>query len=155
MLMWHIKALVFFVQKLIARLKLQTERQKDGMTGWPNDTLADRTKTICCPIFYLGGIKRVRFAVKISIPKKKNLSMSSKRFNECIMNTINWVVDKAFKEIISLSKSIIIFKFFKQEEKSESCKIWFPDFFSKFVDLVPNLTHFEFFSKCIIFQTAM
>ena len=35
-----------------------TEWQNDGMTEWQNEGMTDRTKTICPPIFDLGGIKK-------------------------------------------------------------------------------------------------
>ena len=47
-LMWNIKALALTVQKLLARLKFQRGQ---------NYRMTDRTKTICPPIFDLGGIK--------------------------------------------------------------------------------------------------
>ena len=50
-LMWNIQGLAFTVQKLLARLKFQREWQHDGMT--------DTTKTMCPPIFDLGGIKNI------------------------------------------------------------------------------------------------
>ena len=62
--MWNIKVLALTVQKLLARLKFQrggqndrmTELQNDRMTELQNDRMTDRTKTICPPIFDLGGI---------------------------------------------------------------------------------------------------
>ena len=49
--MWNIRALALTVQKLLAMLKFQRGGQNDWMT--------DRTKTICPPIFDLGGIKNI------------------------------------------------------------------------------------------------
>ena len=37
------------------------------MTELQNDRMTDRTKTICPPIFDLGGIKRLIYTVHISL----------------------------------------------------------------------------------------
>ena len=48
----YIKALAFFLQKLLTRLRLKFRRD------WQNDRMTDRTKTIWPLIFDLGGIKK-------------------------------------------------------------------------------------------------
>ena len=56
-LILNIKALALTVQKLLARLKFQRGGQNYRMPELQNDRMTDRTKTICPPIFDLGGIK--------------------------------------------------------------------------------------------------
>ena len=55
-LMWDIKVLAFTVQILLERLKFQTVLKNDRMT--------DKTKTICPPIFDIGGTKTLFYTNK-------------------------------------------------------------------------------------------
>ena len=87
-LMWNIKALAFTVQKLLARLKFRREWQNDGMTEWQ--------KTICPPIFDLGGIKNsVQNKNKMECFYGLNLllwfgAIHRNRYSDSIWGTPSW-----------------------------------------------------------------
>ena len=86
--MWNIKALAFTVQKLtlLARLKFQRE--------WQNDRMTDRTKTICPPIFDLGGIKMQIVQIKVYILQKSvNFTDKSVRFTDKSVNFTDYSVN--------------------------------------------------------------
>ena len=71
--MRNIKALALTVQKLLARLKFSND---DRM----NDEITDRTKTLCPPIFNLGGIMK-----KISKTEYiKNIQRFTDSMNFCV-----------------------------------------------------------------------
>ena len=71
--MWNIKALALTVQKLLGRLKFQRGGQNDRITEWQNDRMTDRTKTICPPIFDLGGIKNITEAANAATEKTNDV----------------------------------------------------------------------------------
>ena len=75
-LMWNIRALAFTVQKLLARLKFQTDLRNARMAEW----YTGEKKPRCPPIFDLGGINLI------------SISMDSIQGHTISLNLINTTI---------------------------------------------------------------
>ena len=91
-LTWNIKALVSFVQKLLARLKFQTDLQNNRMTEKWNERMTkwQTGQEQYAFLSSIPGVKKGKVYCKyifLMYIKKTSLSLSSKSFIECMINT--------------------------------------------------------------------